>query len=140
MSSANTSSLRFCLVLGVLFQINPLVAQLPAARLSTVFPPGGKAGTTIEAAVTGSDLDEANELHFSHTNITARQKVAEKTGEPETNKFIVTIGGDVPPGVYEVRVIGRFGVSNPRAYVVGDLPELTSPATNHTVTSATGVP
>ena len=140
MSFASKTIPRLCPLVGLLLGMNASLAQLPFARLSTVFPPGGKAGTTIEAAVTGSDLDEANELHFSHTNITARQKVAEKTGEPETNKFIVTIGADVPPGIYEVRVMGRFGVSNPRAYVVGDLPELTSPTTNHTVTSATGVP
>ncbi len=77
--------------------------------------------------------------HFSHANITARQKVADKTGEPEANKFLVTIGADVPPDVYEARVVGRFGVSNPRAYVVGHLPEIPSPATNHAVASAVEV-
>src|SRR5256884_229951 len=109
MSFASKTLPRLCPLVGLLLGMNASLAQLPAARLSTVFPPGGKAGTTIEADVTGSDLDDANELHFSHTNITARQKVADKTGEPETNKFIVTIGADVPPGIYEVRVIGRFG-------------------------------
>src|SRR6266513_3856416 len=139
MSFASKTIPRLCPLVGLLLGMNASLAQLPLARLSTVFPPGGKAGTTIEAAVTGSDLDEANELHFSHTNITARQKVADKTGEPEGNKFLVTIGADVPPDVYEVRVIGRFGVSNPRAYVVGHLPEIPSPATNHAVASAVEV-
>jgi len=116
-----------------------LHAQLPVARLSTLFPPGGKTGSTFDAALTGADLDEVHQLYFLHTNITARQKVDETTGEPEPNKFIVTIGTDVPTGVYEARAVGRFGVSNPRSFVVGDLPEITSPTTNHSAQSAVEV-
>src|SRR6266498_1100846 len=73
-------------------------AELPLARLSTLFPPGGQAGTTFEVTVTGADLDETNQLYFSHTNITAKQKLSEKTGEPDPNRFLVTIGARVAPG------------------------------------------
>ncbi len=140
MPSVSLNIARYCPLLAALLCGTQLsFAQLPAARLSTIFPPGGKAGTTFEVTVTGSDLDDDTQLHFSHANITARQKVADKTGEPEANKFLVTIGADVPPDVYEARVIGRFGVSNPRAYVVGNLPEIPSPATSHAVTSAVEV-
>src|SRR5881394_716799 len=114
-------------------------AELPLTRLSTLFPPGGQAGTTFEMAVAGTDLDETNQLHFSHTNITAKPKLVEKTGEPDPNRFLVTIGADVPPGCYEARAVGRFGASNPRGFVVGDLAEITSPATNHAVELATEV-
>ena len=114
-------------------------AELPLTRLSTVFPPGGQAGTTFEVAVTGADLDETNQLHFSHTNISAKPTLSEKTGEPDPNRFQVTIGAQVPPGSYEARVVGRFGASNPRGFVVGDLAEITSPTTNHTAESATEV-
>src|SRR6266545_1135217 len=74
-----------------------LQAQLPLTRLSTLFPPGGQAGTAFEVAVTGADLDETNQLHFSHTNITAKSKLSEKTDEPDPNRFLVTIGAHVPP-------------------------------------------
>jgi len=114
-------------------------AELPLIRLSTLFPPGGRAGTTVEVAVVAADLDETNELHFSHTNITAKPKLSEKTGEPDPNRFLVTIGADVPPGGYEARVVGRFGVSNPRGFIVGDLTEITAPTTNHTPESAAEV-
>ncbi|PYL00175.1 MAG: hypothetical protein DME19_06000, partial [Verrucomicrobia bacterium] len=139
MSFASKILTRFCPLIGVLLAISSSVAQLPLARLSTVFPPGGKAGTTFEVTVTGSDLEEV-QLHFPHANIISKPKLNDKTGEPEANKFLVTIGADVPPGSYEARVFSRFGVSNPRAFLVGVLPEITSPATNHTVDSATGVP
>jgi hypothetical protein len=115
-------------------------AQLPIARLSTLFPPGGKAGTTVEVTVSGADLDDANQLHFSNTNISGQPKISEKTGEPEPNKFVVAIASSVPPGSYEARAIGRFGATNPRWFVVGDLPEINSPATDHTPESATEIP
>ncbi len=114
-------------------------AQLPVARLFTLFPPGGKAGTTLEVAVSGADLDDASQLLFSNPKISAKPKIIGSTGQPEANKFTITIAADVSPGIYEARFVGRFGVSNPRKFVVGDLPEVISPPTNHTGTSAAEV-
>ncbi|MHB8521787.1 MAG: COG1470 family protein [Limisphaerales bacterium] len=113
---------------------------MPLARLSTVFPPGGRQGTTVEVVVTGTDLDLVKQLYFSNTGISATPKMAPGTSAAEPNKFAVAIGADVPPGVYDARVVGRFGISNPRAFVVGDRPELTETATNHTVATAMTVP
>src|SRR6266704_3526328 len=84
-----------------------LLAQLPVARLLTVFPPGGKVGET--------------------------------NGLPEANKFLVTIATNVTPGVYEARVVGRFGISNPRSFVVSDLPETIAPATNNSPANAAAI-
>src|SRR2546426_5983922 len=116
-----------------------LLAQLPVARLLTVFPPGGKVGSQFEVALTGADLDEANQLHFSHPGITAKQKVGETNGLPEANKFLVTIATNVTPGIYEARVVGRFGISNPRSFVVSDLPEAIAPATNSSPVNAAAI-
>src|SRR5882672_7913465 len=74
----------------------PLWAQLPAARISYLFPPGGKAGTSFEVNASGSNLDEPSRIHFSHTGITAEPK-------SEAGKFTVTIASNVPPGIYEAR-------------------------------------
>ncbi len=88
-------------------------AQLPAARLLTVFPPGGAAGSSVEVAITGSDLDEAAGLEFSDPRV---------TGTPvpgSSDRFRVALPADLPEGVLDVRVRGRYGVSNPRAFAVG---------------------
>ena len=116
-----------------------LLAELPVVRLLTVFPPGGKIGSQVEVALSGADLDEASQLHFSHTGITAKQKVGETNGLPEANKFLVNIAAGVPPGIYEARVVGRFGISNPRAFVVSDLPETIAPTTNHSSATAAAI-
>src|SRR5215510_5721608 len=96
-------------VLSVLFALTvghgSLFAQLPVARLLTVFPPGGAVGSQFEVSLTGADLDEANQLHFSQPGISAKQKIGDN-GLPEANKFILTIATNVPLGVYEARVVG----------------------------------
>ena len=40
---------------------------------------------------------------------------------PQVTKFKVTIAADVPLGIHDVRLVNKWGVSNPRAFVVGDL-------------------
>ena len=95
-----------------------LAAQLPIVRLSTIFPPGGQLGTTFEMSATGADLDEALQIHFSHAGLAAKPKVAASTGQADPNKFLVTISSNTPPGIYDVRLVGRFGISNPRAFAV----------------------
>src|SRR5947209_2206223 len=129
----------FLLLLMVLVGQGSLLAQLPLARLLTVFPPGGKVGSQFEVSVTGADLDEANQLHFSHTGITAKQKVDQTNALPEVNKFLVAIATNVTPGVYEARVVGRFGISNPRSFVVSDLPESIAPTTNNSPANAEAI-
>ncbi len=128
-----------CCLLFLLGSNGLLLAQLPLTRLLTVFPPGGKAGSQFEVGLTGIDLDEANQLHFSRAGITARQKVGETNGLPEANKFLVAIDAKVPPGVYEARVVGRFGISNPRAFVVSDWPESSAPTTNNSPANSTPI-
>ncbi|HUE14925.1 MAG TPA: hypothetical protein VMR25_12220, partial [Planctomycetaceae bacterium] len=101
-------------------------AQLPQARLLSLFPCGGKAGTTVELALTTTeDLDEAQRLLFNHPGITAVAKTHDVGGKqtPMPNLFEVKIRPDVPSGVYEVYADGLFGLSNPRIFVVGSQQE-----------------
>jgi hypothetical protein len=103
------------LVSAIVLLGESFAAELPVIRLDTVFPPGGKTGSEVEVAVTGADLDGANGLLFSHPGITA---------QPKDKRFTIKVAPEVPPGIYDVRVAGLLGVSNPRAFVVGNLPEI----------------
>jgi len=103
-------------------------AQLPTATLETVFPPGGMAGSEVEVKITGENLDEAKALQFSHPGITAQPKMLEpdefhRQKRQVPGEFVMKIAKNVPPGIYEARVLSRYGISNPRAIVVGDRPE-----------------
>ncbi|HUR46538.1 MAG TPA: hypothetical protein VMZ27_11735 [Candidatus Saccharimonadales bacterium] len=112
-----------------------LQAQLPVSRLYTVSPPGGRAGNAIEVALAGQDLEEVRLLRFSTTNITASQKT-NAAGSIEPNRFLVNISSNAAVGRYEVRAVGRFGISNPRTFAVGQFPELTISPTNTSAETA----
>ncbi len=119
------------------------LAQLPQTRLYAAFPPGGQAGATFDYAVTrGDDLDELGKLIFSHPGIVATAKTSmASNGKAELvpNQFTVAIAADVPPGNYEVRGVGLYGISNPRMFVVGTRPEVLEVEPNNARTQATPV-
>jgi hypothetical protein len=103
-----------------------LSAQLPQTRLYAIFPPGSQVGTSVEVRLSGGvDLEEIDRLVFSHPGIKAVPKTADTAGKqtPVANTFVVTVEQSVPPGLYEVRASGLFGMSNPRTFVVASTKE-----------------
>jgi hypothetical protein len=120
-------------------------AQLPSTQLTAVFPPGGKQGTSVEVTVSGADMDDVDRLLFNHGGITATPKMAAPsdlmpTPQPVPGAFTVQIAGDVPPGMYEVRAMGRFGLSNPRTFAVGTLNEASDASGNNSLDKAIELP
>ncbi len=110
---------------------------LPYARLFTVTPPGGKLGSTVEVTIGGVDLEEVFALYFSHPGLKAAGiPDPMKPGSFLANKFTVTIAPDVAIGAHDVRAIGKYGISNPRAFVVGDLTEELEKEANNDVPQA----
>jgi hypothetical protein len=110
-------------------------AQLPLPRLHWLSPAGGRAGSQVEVNLGGADLDDATELRFSHEGISGRAKL-DAAGLPEGSRFTVSIASNVPPGLYEARALGRFGLSSPRRFAVGRGAELTESGTNRSAASA----
>jgi hypothetical protein len=55
---------------------------------------------------------------------------------PGIAKIKVTIPPNAPLGTHELRVVNKWGVSNPRAFVVGDLPEVLEKEPNNEDTQA----
>ena len=136
-------AVSFALVAGAaaLYAQQPS-APMPAPRINTVFPMGGQLGTTVEVTVSGSDLDEPTGLVFTAPEIKgelivppepvadpkAKDKPAPKPkrggGPISSAKFKVTIPASVRPATYDCRLVNKSGISNPRAFVVGEKPEV----------------
>jgi hypothetical protein len=119
---------------------------VPQPRLEAVFPPGGRTGTEIELKLaSGSDIDRCERLIFSHPGIQA-EPLREAAGPvyPQgrlvPGSFRVAIGKDVPPGVYEVRAAGYFGISNARRFAVGTDPEISEKEPNNDAATAQEIP
>ena len=121
-------------VMVVVLMSRTTFAQLPSTRLSAVFPAGSQAGTSVDVTVTsGVELEEISRLLFNHPGIVATQKMQNVAGKdvPIANQFVVTVAGDVPPGNYEIRTVGFYGISNPRAFVVGIQKEINETEPNN---------
>lgn len=132
-----------CLVL-LAWAVPPVLAQqaLPTAELRTVFPAGAQAGSSVEVQiVSGSQLEETEELVFSHPDITGKPKLREPDRfypepRPVENTFVVAVAANVPPGIYELRARGKFGLSNARLFAVGALPEIREEEDNNSLEKA----
>ncbi len=108
---------------------------LPLPRLLTTMPMGGTVGTQVEIAITGENIDGADELLYTHPSLIATRKLDAK-GQVEANKYIVNIAADTPPGIHEARVMTRLGISSPRVFSVGTLPEVSQVAPNTSLAKA----
>jgi hypothetical protein len=125
----------------LVFASSTLSAQLPNTQLSTITPAGGTIGTTVEVTVAGADQDDLTTLVFSHPGVVATQVLTaagefDANSNPVNTKFQVAIAADVPVGIYEVRASGRFGLSSPRAFVVGTRAQIIGNGSNHTLEAA----
>jgi hypothetical protein len=86
-------------------------AELPLIRFDRLTPIGGSAGTSVQVEIAGADLEGVTELLFDHPGIKSEHV---KDGRV----FKIAIAADVSAGTYDCRLVGRFGVSNPRLFQV----------------------
>lgn len=99
-------AISLCLLAGV------ADAELPSIRFDRLTPLGASAGSSVEAEIAGADLEEVGTLWFDHPGLTATPV------EGKDRRFEIKVAADVPAGTYDVRLVGRWGVSNPRLFSV----------------------
>ncbi len=107
-------------------------AQLPQSVLTHLFPPGAAAGSTNEITVAVTELEEPGALVFSDPRVVGQPKPG------AAGVYQVIVPAEVAPGVVDLRVTGRFGISNPRGFLVESTPARIQPATN--LTAQTAIP
>jgi hypothetical protein len=115
--------------------------------MTHVFPMGGKAGATVELKVTGQNIANPEGLHFSFPGAkvevldSAAVKPDPKKPVPNltAHRFKVTLPADAPLGTHDIRVVTKGGISNSRAFVVGDLDEVNEQEPNDDVDKAQSI-
>ena len=88
------------------------LAELPFPRFDRLQPLGLAAGGSVEVEINGGDLEGLSALRFDQPGLSA---------EPIAGKerwFKITAAADVPAGTYDVRLVGRFGVSGSKLLAV----------------------
>jgi hypothetical protein len=133
-SLVTRTGLHLCLSVFICGLLSSLAhADLPHARLERIFPLGGSAGSEVLLEIAGKDLDDVKELHFDHPGF--------KAEFVKPNQFRVRIAADVPAATYEVRAVGRFGISGARLFAVDrGLTEVLEKEPNDTPEKAQPVP
>src|SRR5262249_50524137 len=100
----------------LLFALTPAArAELPSPVLNTIFPAGGRAGTSGSVTVDGSGLGGVTGPHL------AGRPIPCKKGEGQ--QITLVIPSDLTLGLYDVRAVGRYGLSGPRAFFIGNRDE-----------------
>ncbi len=112
----------------IVASLYPACAQGQEPQLTSIFPLGGQRGTTVEAVIAGTNLEDVRELFFAHSGITARLL--------KEQRFAITLAPDVPEGDYDVWAITGTGLSNPRRFTVGGQPEINEKEKNDDPQSA----
>lgn len=95
-------------------------ATFPSPVLTSISPLGGKAGSTVEVTLRGADLDGPSAVLVGDRSI----------GIQTATKASLALPANLPAGTHDFRFVGRYGVSNPRVFVVTPHPVVESPGTN----------
>src|SRR5437870_4615646 len=102
----------FVSIAGVLILTNVVFAELPTIRLDRLYPLGLAAGGSVDVEINGNDIEGLAALRFDQPGISATPIAGKERW------FKVTAAADVPAGTYDVRLVGRFGVSSSKLIAV----------------------
>jgi len=97
-------------------------ATFPTPALAGISPLGSKAGTTVELTLRGADLDAPSAILLNERSVPVKS--------PKPNVVSLTLPADLKPALYDLRFVGRYGVSNPRVFEISTLDAVDSPGTN----------
>lgn len=101
-------------------QTKPKPLEPPQPVLAWMYPAGGRQGTTVEIALSGTGIQPERVL-VSGTGATGRVVDA---GDGKTARIAVSIDAEAEPGVRELRILNAGGISNRFRFTIGDLPEI----------------
>jgi len=114
----------------------------PTPLVTILTPAGGKTGTTVELAVTGQNLGRPQAILLDGKPLDVTWPAAQpkyKAGAPQTITATVKLPADLAVGVHDLRIVGHWGVSNPRLFAVGDQAEAVEKEPNNDVEQANDV-
>ena len=121
-----------CFLVLVELATSPLLAELPSPQLHRIEPLGINVGNQVELTFLGADNEGTETLIFDHPGLKA-EFVKDKV-------FKITAANDVPSGTYDVRAVGRFGITNPRLFsVTRQLKDVAEVEPNNTLEKAQSI-
>ncbi len=108
-------------------------AAMAAPGLDRIEPPAGKQGSEIDIRISGTQLDEPQEVFFEDGRIAVKSVVEEKAN---VVKATLTIPADCPVGPHRLRVRTAEGLSELRMFHVCDAEQTQEEEPNNAVDGA----
>ena len=121
----------FVTVSMVMLAAHSAFGQAPP-ELATVFPPGGKAGQSVDLTISGGNLQTLKTLHSNLPGVRCEQL--------DASRFRMSIPPNATPGLYDLWAVGDSGVSAPRSFSVSNRIEYLEAEPNETESAALPVP
>jgi hypothetical protein len=109
---------RVPILFSLLLALASVASAGPSPVLTSVFPPGGQAGTTVEVTIAGTGLVDVSTLYSSQIEITCEKDPGKK------DVFRLTIPPGTLTGQYDLYAVTKTGLSSPRVFVVGNRAEV----------------
>jgi hypothetical protein len=97
-------------------------ATFPSPVLTSISPLGAQPGATVELTLRGSDLDGPQSVLLNERAIPIKSL--------KPNLFSIALPADLKPALYDLRFVGRYGVSNPRVFEISPLESITPSGSN----------
>ena len=97
-------------------------ATLPSPSLTSISPLGAKPGAKIELTLRGTDLDAPTAILLNERAI--------PVSSPRANVVTFALPADLKATLYDLRFVGRYGVSNPRVFEISPLDAVESSGVN----------
>lgn len=118
----------------------PVLPNPQAPVLAMPMPLGMQRGTTLDLALTGTNLAGATEF-WTGFPVKATIPSADKNGQDNSKlKVRLEVPATTPLGYYPVRLATTRGMSNVRLFCIDDLPQVLEVDTNRTFEMAQAVP
>ncbi len=103
----------------------------PNPVITSAWPAGGQAGTSVDITVTGSHLGSLNQL-----TTTAPGLRTEFLGSDKNPQFRITIPAKTPPGIYDLRLENNHTTSSPWTFQVSSRREFQEKEPNSKLTES----
>ena len=90
----------------------------PSPTISSITPLGGKPGSTVEFTFKGAELEGAKSILLSSLRDGKSLTVPITQVPAKKGVLSAQLPADAPAGLYDIRIVARYGISNPRVFQI----------------------
>ncbi len=124
------SILQRSVCFGVWLPMASAQITMPSPTISAVTPLGGRPGSTVELIFKGVELDGAKSILLTSLRDGSSRSYPVEQVPAKKGVLAVKLPEDAPADLYDIRLMARYGISNPRVFQISAAEVIESPGAN----------